>query len=183
MTSGIVRSALSYILTDSTFSGTPERSKKSLQQIATLLNAVAKGNYCDIFDDFSIRLLTHLQSLLSTSQLHDSVTRKREQLWSIFHQKRTADIARMWKTCLQSMQLELDPLAYQAVTQLLYEDKIKAQAASESTTTTKSNSFLITLTHEEECIICYAAGYVPFASLKNMKNVYQKAVQFSLSNA
>jgi len=165
MASGIVRSAFYCILTDSTFTGTSERSKTSLQQIATLLDTVAKENYCDIFDEFSSQLLTFLQSLLSTPPLNESVTVKRERLWSIFHQKRTNDIAKLWKTFLQSIQLDLDPLVYQTVTQLLYEDKIKAQFAFGSTTM-KSSYILTTLNHEEECIIRYAAGYVPFALLK-----------------
>ena len=63
--SGIVRSALSYILTDdSTFTGTSERSKTSFGQIATLLDMIAKEEYYDSFDEFSSQLLTYLQSLL-----------------------------------------------------------------------------------------------------------------------
>ena len=60
---------------------------------------------------------------------------------------------------------------YQGVTQLLYEDKIRTQFATGYITT--KNSTHIILTHEEECIIRYAAGCVPFALLKSMKKVHQ----------
>ena len=174
MASGLVRSALSYILTDDpTFAGTSKRCQKCLEQVTTLLDRITEDKYCDLFHDFSSQLLIHLQSLLQKG----SSTVKREELWSIFHQKRTNGITRIWKTFLQSIQLDLDPLVYQSVTQLLYKDNIRTQFASGHTATTKKSA-CISLTHEEECIIRYAAGYVPFALLKKYeKSSLGSAVQ------
>ena len=124
MASGIVRSTLSYILTDdSTFAGTSKRCQKCLEQVTTLLDRIMEERYCDLFNDFSssFQLLTHFQSLLQKG----SSTVKREQLWSIFHQKRTNDITKFWKTFLQSS-LIWDPLVYHSITQLLYEDNKNA---------------------------------------------------------
>ena len=161
MASGIVRGALSCILTDSTFSRTSERSKKSLQQLTTLLSLIEEEPYCDIFDEFASQLLTSLQCLVESAH-SESFTVKREYLWSTFHQKRVTDIARLWKNFLQSIKTELDPL----VTQLLFEGKIKTKFAGSITTTTNCTVPLKSLSHEEECIVRYAAGYVPFVLLR-----------------
>ena len=99
-----------------------------------------------------MQLLTCLQSLLSTPQngLVDFVVRsKQEQLRTNFHQKRTTEIANLWKMFLQSVQLNLDTLVYQTVNQALYEDKIKAHFAAGSSITT-SSCIQRTLNREEE---------------------------------
>ena len=49
MASGLVRSALSNILTDSTFTGIYERSKVSCEQVIALHDKVAEDRYCDMF--------------------------------------------------------------------------------------------------------------------------------------
>ena len=181
MASGLVRSTLSNILTDYTFTGTSERSKVSCQQVIALLDKVAEDSYCDLFEEFSSKLLTCLQSLLSTPQngsVDFVVHSKREQLWTIFHQKRTTEIANLWKTFLQSVQLDLDALVYQMVNQALYEDKIKAHFAAGSSIT-KSSCIQRALNREEECILRYAAGYVPFVLLRKYeKCVSESSVQF-----
>ena len=92
MASGLVWSALSNILTDSTFTGTSEGSKVSCEQVIALLDKISEDGYCDMFEEFSIQLLTCLESLLITVY-NGSVgsTVKREKLWSAFHQKRTTE--------------------------------------------------------------------------------------------
>ena len=122
-----------------------------------------------MFEEFSIQLLTCLESLLIT--LYNGLvgsTVKREKLWSAFHQKRTTELANLWKQFLRLVQLDLDAIASQTVTQALYENNIIVHfaVASIGPSVTSSSIQTANLSHEEECILRYAAGYVPFVLLR-----------------
>ena len=62
MASGLLRSMLSYILTDSTFTRVSERSKLALQQTEDLLKRCLKSIYRS-FHRFAVQLVTALESL------------------------------------------------------------------------------------------------------------------------
>ena len=72
-------------------------------------------------------------------------------------------MAFLLKDFLLSVRLDLDALVFQTVNQGLYADKVKAQFAVPSGSVTSQTA---KLNHEEECILCYAAGYVPFIMLR-----------------
>ena len=57
MASGLLRSMLSFVLTDSTFTGVSERSRISLQQTDSLIKKVSEEAYIDHFDEFAVQLL------------------------------------------------------------------------------------------------------------------------------
>ena len=58
MASGLLRSMLSYILTDSTFTGVSKRSKLALQQTEDLLKKVSEeAYYIDHFHGFAVQLV------------------------------------------------------------------------------------------------------------------------------
>lgn len=63
MASGLLRSMLTYVLSDSTFTGVSERSKVALQQTDERLKKVSEETYVDSFDDFAVQLVTTLESL------------------------------------------------------------------------------------------------------------------------
>ena len=92
MASGLLRSMLSYILTDSTFTGISERSKLALQQTEDLLKKVSEeAYYIDRFHGFAVQLVTALESLCEVSPMSGTsktVAAQREMLWKVFHEKR-----------------------------------------------------------------------------------------------
>ena len=134
-----------------------------------LFDKIAEDRYCDMFEEFSIQVLTCLESLLITVY-NGSVgsTVKRKKLWSAFHQKRTTELANFWKQFLQLVHLDLDAVVSQTVTQALYENKIIVcfAVASIGPSVTSSSIQTPNLSHEEECILRYAARYIPFVLLR-----------------
>ena len=82
-----------------------------------------------------------------------------------FSSKRTRELAFLWKEFSLSIHLDLDALVFQTVNQGLYEDKVKAHFAVASGSVTSQT---VNLSHGEECILRYAAGYVPFINAKKV---------------
>ena len=169
MASALVRSALSIILTGSTFNGASERSKTSCKQIIALLDKVTEDGYCDMFEDFSSQLLACLEFFVSTANkgLVGCAIKREQLIWTTFHQNRTTELAFLWKEFLLSIRLDLDALVFQKVNQALYEDKVKTHFAVASGSVTSQTA---NLSHEEACILHYAAGYVPFIMLRKYEN-------------
>ena len=131
-----------------------------------------------MFEEFSIQLLTCVKSLLITVY-NGSVgsTVKREKLWNAFHQKRTTELANLLKQFLQLVHLDLDAVVFKMVTQALYENKIIVRFAVASIGSSVTNSSIQTanLSHKEECILRYAAGYVPFVLLRKREKSTSEA--------
>ena len=103
---------LSFVLTDSTFTGISERSKVSLQQTEGLIKKVSEEAYIDRFDEFAAQLVTSLESFSKVcpmSGTSKTVALQREKLWKVFHKKRTTELPDMWKCFLQTVDHELDP--------------------------------------------------------------------------
>ena len=63
MASHFLRSMLSFILVDSTFTGVSERSRIALGQIEGLIKKVTEEAYIDHFDEFAVQLVTALESI------------------------------------------------------------------------------------------------------------------------
>lgn len=90
-----MRSVLSFVLTDSTFTGASERSKLALGQTEGLIKKVTEEVYFDHFDEFAVQLVTALEAIsavcpmLGTSK---TVGVQREKLWKVFHEKRTTEL-------------------------------------------------------------------------------------------
>ena len=164
MASGLLRSKLSFILTDSTYTGVSERSKLALKQTEDLIKKVSEDTYLDHFDEFAVQLVTALESISDVCPMSGTakaVAAQRERLWKVFHEKRTTQLPEMWKHFLQTVDNQLDTLVYQTVNQKLFEDIIKGKFGVQPR---KSSS--ASLTHDEECVIRYASGYIPFVLMK-----------------
>ena len=122
MASGLLRSTLSFVLTDSTFTGVSERSKVSLQQTEGLIKKGSEETYIDHFDEFAVQLVTHLESIsdvVPMSGTSKTVAAQREKLWKVFHEKRTTELPEMWKHFLQTVDHELDILVCQSTRSFL----------------------------------------------------------------
>ena len=56
MVSRLVRACLSFVLTDSTFSGHSQQGKEALEQVKCLLCIIYEENSTDYYDEFSEKL-------------------------------------------------------------------------------------------------------------------------------
>ena len=73
------------------------------------------------------------------------------------------------ETILQLVYLDLDAIVSQTVTQALYEENkiiVHFAVASIGPSVTSSSIQTPNLSHEEECILCYAARYIPLVLLR-----------------
>ena len=77
----------------------------------------------------------------------------------------------LWQTFLQELELTVDPLIQQLVSKTLMDTIIMSAVEGESELSSAPAPFVSRLTDEEENIIRYAAGYVPFALLKKHKKI------------
>ena len=84
------------------------------------------------------------------------------EIWRQFHVKRPTTLCEIWGQLLDSLKFDIDPLVQQFVNQELYSSIIKSRCGCHCTIAGKSASMSI----EEENIVRYAAGFVPFALLK-----------------
>ena len=151
MASGLLRSMLSFVLTDSTFTGVSERSKVSLQQTEGLIKKVSEEVYIDRFDEFAAELVTALESISEVcpmSGTSKTVAAQREKLWKVFHEKRTTQLPDMWKSFLQTVDHELDPLVCQTINQKLFEEIIKGKFGVQPRRSSQTS-----LTRDEECVV------------------------------
>lgn len=101
---------LSFVLTDSTFTGVSERSRIALGQTEGLIKKVTEEAYIDHFDEFAVQLVTALESISDVcpmSGTSKTVGVQREKLWKVFHEKRTTELPELWKHFLQTFDHEL----------------------------------------------------------------------------
>ena len=168
-----MRACLSSLLTDSTFTGRSQRSKEALEQVKHLLDKISEESNLDSYDEFSLRLLQALEKVYSTAL--SSTGRLREQLWRQFHAIRLTELSDIWKQFLDGLKFHLDPLVQQYVNQELFSSMVKSRCGSCSTVATKAAS----MTKEEENIVRYASGYVPYSLMKkHERNVTEKSAFF-----
>ena len=109
-------------------------------------------------------LLPYIKPLPAAALLQRST----ERLWKFFHRIRNTELPKIWKRCLDNIGLDLDGLVQQFVSQKVFEeivealcDSARSESESESDTTNTRN-----LSCEEEMVIRYASGYVPFKLMK-----------------
>ena len=90
---------------------------------------------------------------------------KREKAWSAFHRLKNAEVGKMWCDYFRYHDgiPKLSPLVYQHVSQRLYSDLIKHHLTANFEDHTAE---IPVLTADQENILRYAAGYVPFKLLK-----------------
>ncbi len=159
--SDMLRTSLSFVLDD--FTGISERSKMALQQTKDLLGRISGENleYVHHFESFGAELFASLESCL---EVHTMASR-REKMWKVFHEQSITKLPQMWKSFLQTVDIELDPMVSQTANHKMYEEMIKAKFGVVS-----RKSSLATLSKDEECVVRYAAGYIPFVLLKKYHN-------------
>ena len=90
----------------------------------------------------------------------------REHLWRDFHTARLSELTDIWRKFLEAIKVTLDPLVQQSVNQKLFEDLVESLSDSYPLRSVSSTIEDSTISVEEENIIRYAAGFVPFTLMK-----------------
>ena len=166
--SGLVRAAICSILTDSKFSEESERWRLSKQQVVEFLQQISSDEKMDQFDDFAGNLMKTLEknffASISTDNRSKSVLR--EKLWIKFHYLRITELPKLWN----GFSSDLSPLVCQHVNYKLYVELMRSNLSQDSSCST--NVDIPELNEDEENILRYAAGYVPFKLLKK----YEKSL-------
>ena len=155
---------LSFVLTDSTFTGFSKRSKVFLKQTEGLIKKVSEEAYIDRFDEFAAQLVTALESFSEVcpmSGTSKTVAAQREKLWKVFHEYRTTELPDMWKRFLQTVDHEFDTLVCQTINQKLFEETIIGKFGVQPRRSSQAS-----FTRDEECIVRYTSGYIPFVLMK-----------------
>lgn len=182
MATGLVRAALCSILTDSDYLQDVDRSKHAVEDVRQFIQAISEEETrLELFDKFASSIMKALEKCFF-SCISDGPCRsksvKREKMWSSFHQLRLGDIDKLWCSLFEVEGIpKLSPLLYQHVSEKLYADLIKCHF---STRVDSQTSFDIpALTTDEENVIRYVAGFVPFKLLKRYeKSSSADAVMF-----
>ena len=165
MATNLVKTAICSIITEPDCS---ERSKEAKEQARIFLRATES---MQPFEDFCSNLTKMVEknffTCVSTGGACRSKGVQREKLWSSFHQLRTTKLADLWQCFLSQPNVpNLSPLVYQLVNQHLYEKQMKAFFSTEKTVSDPVSCEYPEITVDEENILRYAAGYVPYKLLK-----------------
>lgn len=177
MARGVAQAICSFV-TESNHLEDVERMRNAKQDAMKFLQTINEDeSRLEQFNSFGTKLLTALvyAACCSSDTPCRSEDVKREKLWSAFHKLRVGAVDAMWR-CLfeQDGFSRLSPLVYQHVTEKLFGGLIKDHFKDKLET---SDVDIPPLTTDEENIIRYAAGYVPFKLLKK----YEKMIISSSS--
>jgi hypothetical protein len=174
MAGGVLRAALCSILTDHDHLDGVERSKAAKDDVSQFLKAVIEKDSCmDVFDVFASCLVRELEKCFFTC-VSDAPFRskhiKRERVWASFHHLRISKLKKMWGDLFLcdvgngKTLPKLTPLVYQSISQKIYSDIINCHL--ESKLESGASRSCEALTVDEENIVRYIAGYVPFKLLR-----------------
>ena len=166
MHSGHVQSALLSVSPAQAFTFRSPRSEKAKKEVDRLLGVAADSRFTRHWEIFSEQLVSSIAAICDQdSQSAEPLPLKRAALWSKFHRLRVEMLPRVWREFLCNVDESLDVLIQQYVNQKVFEDIITARFGCVSSIKSRT----ATLTSDEENIIRYAAGYVPFSLLKKHK--------------
>ena len=88
-------------------------------------------------------------------------------MWKAFHEHSITELPQVWNRFMQTINFELDPLVSQTANHKMFEEMIKAKFG----VVCRKLVSQAALSKDEECIVRYAAGYIPFVLMKK----YQKS--------
>ena len=171
MATGLVRSHLCSFITDSDFCDCFESSAMAKEQVRKVLLAINDDKVLQTFDEFAANLMKTLEKVffacVSEGRPCRSKSVQKEKVWSEFHKVRIGELPKLWRDlCGKHEELpRLSPLVCQYVNQRLFASIIKSHLSQNSQSCPRSID-VPQLTTDEESIIRYAAGYVPFKLLK-----------------
>lgn len=172
MSTALVRAALCSLLTDADRECLQSVSgyRQAKEEVRQFLEVITQDDerLCK-FDAFSLNLMKMLEKCFfscvsKSSQSCRSKCVKREKMWSAFHQLRIKELSKIWQDLFGKQGFpKLNPSVYQFVNQKLYMDLISSHISAKI----DNNPVEIpALTVDEENILRYVAGYIPYKLLK-----------------
>ena len=169
MASGIVRASISSLLEEPELLVDTPRNVATREAAKKLLDVVMMDGNLEIFDAFAQKLVKSIQATFptSTSQLSE---KKSERMLSQFHTFRIEKLEQLWKKELYSRLGWVDvpdPILEQRTSQIVFEKLMAGQFCS--ATVSKKCENVKQLTADEENILRYVAGYVPFKLMKRFE--------------
>ena len=133
------------------------RSKEAKQQVKEFIEAVAIESNRLVFDDFASKMIQAMERCFSSCS---STCRSKSV------KRRMTELAQTWLDLFEHGFPKLPSLAYQTINRMLFSDYLKCHLDLASTT----NTVNLDLSVDEENILRYAAGFVPFKLLKKYED-------------
>ena len=169
MASGIVRACISSLLEEPELLVDTPRNVATREAAKKLLHVIIMDGNLEVFDAFAQKLVKSIQGTFpaSTSELSE---KKSEKMLSQFHTFRIEKLEQLWKKELYSRLGWLDvqdPILEQRTSQIVFEKLMAGQFCS--ATVSKKCENVKQLTADEENILRYVAGYVPFKLMKRFE--------------
>lgn len=173
MSTGVVRSAICSLLVDQDCLESIQHFKEIKEEVRQFVQAITKDDsHLNQFDSFATKLMKLLEKCFFSCISEDVQCRskyvQRERVWSAFHQLRIAEGSKLWRDLFSHHGFpKLSPVVYQQVNQKLYSDLINCHLSAKLDDSADGSAVEIpALTSDEENILRYVAGYVPFKLLK-----------------
>lgn len=168
MASGMVRSAALTLQEERTGLGT-SKSNSLVAFCDKFLSAIKRSEKdMELFDTFSQVLVKELQDIFSmVSSRIKSADRKKEKIWSTFHEVRVKTLPKMWENFFKSIGMESSPIFSQSVSFKVFEMLVKEHLAPSTQACAQTD---IVFTTDELNAMRYACGYVPFSLLRKYES-------------
>ena len=165
-----IREALTAALSDPILTSASNRSRVAVAEARVLVQKLDNSEFSTFLEDFSKSHFDVLKRVCLTAE-RCSTTKavSKQKLWEEFHRVRLTTLDDLWEAFLSKLKSNLHSLVRQYVNERILKSLIMsitecgnaAQPAPPS-----APSVAVALSSEEENIIRYAAGYVPYSLLK-----------------
>ena len=179
MASGIVRAAISQLFDEESSFTYTERGKTVAELCRKITDSVIQESNVELFDGFCQELLTAIKKCMPSTTNSKSIAVLRQKAQMQFHNCRMSTLPRIWSMFSTAIGLEVDePLVMQSVNQHIF-DTLLVEHFQAQERPSSSTEVCTQLTAEEENILRYASGFIPFKLLNRyLKQSTEKASQF-----
>ena len=180
MASGVVRAAIAKLFDEECSFSYTERGGKVVDLSRKLLEKVGEDSNVEIFDSFCQELISSVETCLVSTTRCRSVAARREKAQVKFHQCRLTILPDIWSRFFIAIGLVVDdPLLLQSVSQHIFDIQLIQHFQAQGQVSSSSIEVPALLTREEENILRYACGFVPFKLRKRYeKQSSDKAAHF-----
>ena len=175
----LVREALAAVLERKEYLLPTARNVGIREGTKTLLQAIIEVKNANVFDEIAESLVSSIQSVFPTST--SATERVREKVLSAFHAKRISELEGIWQDFFVKLGLQkpLDPMISQFVNQTLFDGLAMKHFGAASHASPPSHLPSTSLTFDEENILRYVSGYIPFKLLRQFEKLTtDKAADF-----
>ena len=178
MVSGIVHAISQLFDEESSFTYT-ERGKTVAELCRKITDFVIQESNVELFDGFCQELLTAIKKCMPSTTNSKSIAVLRQKAQMQFHNCRISTLPLIWSRFSTAIGLEVDePLVMQSVNQHIF-DTLLVEHFQAQERPSSSTEVCTQLTAEEENILRYASGFIPFKLLNRyLKQSTEKASQF-----